>query len=553
MQGDDHLDTGRAALAEGRWEDARAAFAASLERRETPEALEGLGRTQWWLCEARESAASRERAFVLFRRAAAHDQACAVAVDLVITYLVNLGNAPAARGWLARAERVSQQAQGDPMRGWLWLLDAYLAEDAERSRDLLHRAIDWARDRGDLDLELVALADLGVNLVARGQVADGMALLDEAMAGSMAGECSQLEPVVYNCCSMLSACHLAGDMARATQWCRVADEFMRRYTSPFLFARCRVHYGSLLLAKGQWERAEEELRAALDMADETGPAPKAAALAALAELRLRQGRLEEAKELLAGCDETGAAAGAAAELRLAQRRPGAAVELLERRLPHVSESSTEMGEALALLADAHVGCGELDKAEEAAARLDTLARTDAGREAAALAAFARARVQVARGELDEAIDQLDQACDAFSSMELPFEGARARLELARALAGRRSAIAAEEARAALRAFERIGATACADEAASLLRSLGQRIGTGPRDPGLLTRREREVLRLVGLGLSNPQIAERLFISRKTAAHHVSNVLAKLNLSTRAELAAYATRLQIDGGAECAPV
>ena len=100
-----------------------------------------------------------------------------------------------------------------------------------------------------------------------------------------------------------------------------------------------------------------------------------------------------------------------------------------------------------------------------------------------------------------------------------------------------------EARNALAAFERLGAAGDADAADALLRSLGATGRVGPKRAGTLTRREQEVLRLVGLGLSNPEIAQRLFISRKTAAHHVSNVLAKLGVRNRAGAIAHATRQQ----------
>jgi DNA-binding NarL/FixJ family response regulator len=129
---------------------------------------------------------------------------------------------------------------------------------------------------------------------------------------------------------------------------------------------------------------------------------------------------------------------------------------------------------------------------------------------------------------------------------MPLELARARLELARALARQRPDLALAEARSALMGFERLRAAGYVDAAAALLRGLGVRVSTGMRADGLLTPREADVLELLGQGLSNPQIAERLFISRKTVEHHVSNVLAKLGLRSRSEAAAYAVRAAAGG-------
>ena len=127
----------------------------------------------------------------------------------------------------------------------------------------------------------------------------------------------------------------------------------------------------------------------------------------------------------------------------------------------------------------------------------------------------------------------------FARAELPLEAASSRLELATALVDTRPEVALAEARAALASFEAIHAQRQAAAAAALLRSLGTRPAS-PRPGGAaLTKREAEVLELLGLGLSNPEIADRLFISRKTVEHHVSNLLAKLGLRGRAEAAAYA--------------
>jgi DNA-binding NarL/FixJ family response regulator len=136
---------------------------------------------------------------------------------------------------------------------------------------------------------------------------------------------------------------------------------------------------------------------------------------------------------------------------------------------------------------------------------------------------------------------LREALAGFSRAQLPMELARTRLALADALVAERPEVAVAEARAALETFERLQAARDADADAAVLRSLGAPAAVAKRDGGLLTRREAEVLELIGYGLSNPEIAARLYISRKTVEHHVGNLLAKLGLRSRAEAAAYAAR------------
>ena len=129
------------------------------------------------------------------------------------------------------------------------------------------------------------------------------------------------------------------------------------------------------------------------------------------------------------------------------------------------------------------------------------------------------------------------AVPVLDRLELAFDAAQARLATARVFALRSPQVAVIEARAALAAFDRIGAPTHADTAAELLRSLGDRGRSVPRIPGPLTRREREVAELIGRGLSNPEIARRLHLSPRTVGHHVARVLAKLGLRNRAEVAA----------------
>lgn len=166
-----------------------------------------------------------------------------------------------------------------------------------------------------------------------------------------------------------------------------------------------------------------------------------------------------------------------------------------------------------------------------------------------LGAVARAYAARARGRSALASDPaaarqaLEDALARFVAGGLAYESARTRLVLARASTDTDRESAVSDARIALSAFDQLGAAREADAAGALLRTLGERAArAAPRGLPLLTRREREVLGLLGEGLSNPAISERLFLSRRTVEHHVSSVLRKLGLSSRAEAAALATRI-----------
>jgi DNA-binding NarL/FixJ family response regulator len=535
------LAAGCASLAAGQWAHARAAFEAALGEGETPAACFGLASALWWMGESNASVAHASRAYALFRQSGDVEHAVECAVWLCITYKANFANLAAANGWIGRAARLVQSLEPGRLHGWVHLARAYRMEDLDAAEALTGRAIELARGVDDADLELSALSQLGVIRVGKGHADEGFALIDEAMAAVLAGESGNLDTVVYACCDMLNACELVSDLERAAQWCRVADDFVARYGCPFLYAECRIYYGSVLSAKGRWDDADRELRAGLRITDGACPGLHDRALIRLAGLRVRQGRLEEAARLLSAVDIDGEAEStlAQAALLLAQGDAQAAGRKLEERLHRLAEHRTHHAAALDLLLDTCLGTGDLDTACSVVDRLGDVGERADSPHLDALVLSARGRLSMARRDTMTAAAELQEAVAAWSRLELPFERARARSELGRALADSAHDAAIDHLRRALADFEALGAARDADRVAALLRSLGVTARTGAKGVGLLTDREREVLPLVAAGLSNPEIAARLHVSRKTAAHHVSHILTKLNLRNRAEVVAYA--------------
>ena len=138
-------------------------------------------------------------------------------------------------------------------------------------------------------------------LVFSGRVDEGMARLDEALAAICGGDVTEL-PVVEGClCGLITVCERTRDVVRAEEWLRAAERVMQRGNLLAVAGHCRAHYASILVAAGRWADAEDELVAALDLLNE-GTAVWVTAPCRLADLRVRQGRLEEAEQLLAGLD-----------------------------------------------------------------------------------------------------------------------------------------------------------------------------------------------------------------------------------------------------------
>jgi DNA-binding CsgD family transcriptional regulator/predicted negative regulator of RcsB-dependent stress response len=539
------LQRGRAQLAAGQWSEARTSFDMALQREESAEALFGLGVALWWLGETEPSLQRWAESFAAHRRR--HDESAAVrsAVYLSLAYQMSLGNGAAARGWLGRAASLVKDFGLEDLEGWVLLCRAYLATDGGRPREAAawaREAIDAARRGADTDLQLVATSELGAALLEMGRVEEGATLLDEAMAGALAGEASDLDTVVLIGCRVITSCSHAADAKRAIQWVRAADSFNRRYGSSHLFTTCRTHYGAILVAAGSWDQAEAELQAALRIGRSAEPALYAETLAQLAELRLARGRLDEAARLLEGYEGHPAAVHAVAALHLARGASAVAISVLRRRISEIDEECLEAGALSELLAEAEVAHGDAAQAVERGRRLADVGRKLACDPLRARGERALGRALIARDDPTAAIDHLEAALAGFHRLALPLEIGRTRHLLAVALGETDRETAISEAQAALTAFEELGAARDADAVAAFLRSLGVRAARrGARAIGRLSRRELEVLSLLGEGRSNAEIAESLFITRKTAEHHVASVLSKLGLSSRGEAAAYAVR------------
>jgi ATP/maltotriose-dependent transcriptional regulator MalT len=533
------LRPGEEALVRGAWREAREHFQAVVASGESVEALVGLGVAARYLFDAEGALDAHEAAYRLSRDRADARMSARAALELVFDCVLFRGPAEAG-GWLERAARLLEEVPDGYERGLLMYLRARFAlaggHDPEAAGRFAREGAELARVGGAFDGEMVCLALEGLAMVAEGRVAEGMRRLDEATTAAVSGEIRDARVVEVVCCHLIDACARVRDFDRVGEWCRRVEEISARFDDAEIFATCRTLYGEVLVWQGAWREAERTLKAVCrEFAHVPGKAVDG--LARMAELRRRQGRLDDAAALLDQLGQHRLGSVTRAALALDRGDAGGAVALAERFLRGVGDRDRfERVQALEVLVRARLTLGARDQAEAAACELEEIAARAGTRPLRAAALLARGRVERGR-DLDWASAALEDAAALFGESGLRYESALAGLELAGVLGelGReREADSAEQ-----------GARAELADLGTVMPGRARRVGSAGRPDGL-TRREREVLRLIAHGLSNEEIAGQLVLSVRTVEHHVTSIYSKIGASGRAARAA-ATAYAIANG------
>lgn len=468
-------------------------------------------------------------------------EAAMVALEAAVTSFLR-GHEAQGSGWMGRAHRLVEELPESAVHGYV----CYVMEvegglgggDLEGVITAAEEVRRIGREHGDENLVAGGLVGEGRARLKLGAVAEGAPLLDEAMVAVLQ---ENLDPEwagnIY--CHLMAACHEIADIGRAGEWTEATARWLSDLPAAVLFTGiCRVHRSQVLQLRGEWTRAETEAETVCaDLAD-LSIATVAEAHYQLGEIGRLRGDLGAAEAAYQQARERGRdPQPGLALLRLAQGRAdiavagiGVAVRGAPDRITRARLSGAQVEIAIAT--------GDLETAQMACADLESAADAygTSGLEAAAL--HWRGALMLEQGRPDEALPALRAACRRWHDVHARYDAARACVLLARAYreVGDEDAAGSELA-SAERCFRWLGADLDLREATALAS-----MQPGRQDiPGGLTAREAHVLALVATGGTNRDVAEMLTLSEKTIERHLSNIFAKLDVSTRTEAAAFAYR------------
>ena len=489
------LDQAQSALGRHAWGEAFELLErADKDQSLAPEGLLLLAQAAWWVGRLPVAIDALERAYAAASRNNDFETATIAAIFLGRNNAMR-GMHTMATAWLNRAGHLLEGHEDSIGNGWLAVTRAYqtaLTGPIEETLKNAEIAADIARKFGDRDLATFALTCKGVALASTGRPQEGLALLDEAAVSAIAGE---LDPDTAGgvCCATISTSTALGDWDRALQWTEAQDRWCEREGITGYPGMCRLYRAEIKAFRGAWLEAEAEARRASTELEGYIPAAVGMALYQVGELRLRRGDVPEAETALLAAHAIGRAEPGLSLLLLAQGKPKAALDSISRAVEADSGASwfatpgSDLWRLSMLPAQVEIALAaeEVATAREAADELNRLADQFQIKVVFARAATADGAVRLAEGDVAGAVQRLRVAVSTWREHDAPWDTARARVLLARALLADDSPdAAARELHAAREVFEKLDAKPDLRAVDELLGGLGDdaaehRTGTSP--------------------------------------------------------------------------
>lgn len=455
--------------------------------------------------------------------------------------LFNRGEKAQGGGWMNRAGRLVDDLSHDCAEKEFLLIPKGLqclrTGEGENAYRWFCQAVESGKRFHDADLATLGRLGSGQALIHQQKIADGKALLDEAMVAVVADEVSPMVAgIVY--CAVIETCQKIYDLRRAqewtvalTRWCDSQPDLV-----PYR-GQCLVRRAEIMQLHGEWSSAVNEAERAAELL--TQPPGKQAAGEAFyrqAELCRLQGNFTKAENFYRQAHKYGRKPQPGmALLRLAQGE----VNIAKAAVCQVLEEEKNLNNRSRMLpayVEIMLAADNVAAAQTAAEELSKTADDLQASYLQAVADYTLGSVLLADGNPGSALDKLQQSLKIMKEIGASYEVGRIRVLIGLASMELGDKDTAEmELDTAQEIFQQLGAAPDVEKVDSLIKNKA----SGSGNAHGLTPRELEVLRLLATGKTNNAIASELFISERTVDRHVSNILAKLDVPTRAAATAYA--------------